>query len=100
MYLWGAWVAQSVECLTLDLGSGHDLTSMRSSPALGSVLTAQSLLEILSLTPSLSLKINKYTFLKKKEDWGAWVAQLVKRPTSAQVVISRSLSSSPRRAPC
>ena len=27
--------------------------------------------------------------------WGAWVAQSVKRPTSAQVVISRSVSSSP-----
>ena len=27
--------------------------------------------------------------------WGAWVAQSVKRPTSAQVMISRSMSSSP-----
>ena len=27
--------------------------------------------------------------------WGAWVAQSVKRPTSAQVTISRSVSSSP-----
>ena len=27
--------------------------------------------------------------------WGAWVAQSVKRPTSAQVTISRSMSSSP-----
>ena len=27
--------------------------------------------------------------------WGAWVAWLVKRPTSAQVTISRSVSSSP-----
>ena len=27
--------------------------------------------------------------------WGAWVAQSVKRPTSAQVMISRSVSSSP-----
>ena len=27
--------------------------------------------------------------------WGAWVAQLVERPTSAQVMISRSVSSSP-----
>ena len=23
---WGAWVAQPVECLTLNFGSGHDLT--------------------------------------------------------------------------
>ena len=28
-------------------------------------------------------------------DRGAWVAQLVKRPTSAQVMISRFVSSSP-----
>ena len=27
--------------------------------------------------------------------WGAWVARSVKRPTSAQVMISRSVSSSP-----
>ena len=27
--------------------------------------------------------------------WGAWVAQLVKRPTSAQVMNSRFMSSSP-----
>ena len=30
-----------------------------------------------------------------KSAWGAWVAQLVKRPTSAQVMISQSVSSSP-----
>ena len=29
------------------------------------------------------------------KQWGAWVAQSVKRPTSAQVTISRSVSSSP-----
>ena len=27
--------------------------------------------------------------------WGAWVAQSVERPTSAQVMISQSVSSSP-----
>ena len=45
---------------TLDLGSGQDLTVVRSSPISDSVLTAQSLLGILftSLTlPPLSLKI-------------------------------------------
>ena len=31
----------------------------------------------------------------KREMWGAWVAQSVKRPTSAQVMISRSVGSSP-----
>ena len=34
-------------------------------------------------------------FLKKKKFWGAWVAQSVERPTSTQVMISRSVSSSP-----
>ena len=29
------------------------------------------------------------------EEWGTWVAQSVERPTSAQVVISQSVSSSP-----
>ena len=33
--------------------------------------------------------------IKNKLYWGAWVAQSVKQPTSAQVMISRSLSSSP-----
>ena len=32
---------------------------------------------------------------QEKASWGAWVAQSVKRPTSAQVTISRSVSSSP-----
>ena len=31
---------------------------------------------------------------KKKNLWGTWVAQLVKRPTLAQVMISQSVSSS------
>ena len=30
-----------------------------------------------------------------KLNWGAWVAQSVKHPTSAQAMISRSMSSSP-----
>ena len=35
------------------------------------------------------------TVIKKKKARGAWVAQSVKRPTSAQVMISRSVGSSP-----
>ena len=35
--LWGAWVAQSVNHLSLDFGSGHDLRSVRSSSMSGSV---------------------------------------------------------------
>ena len=34
-------------------------------------------------------------FIFKKMDRGAWVAQSVKRLTSAQVMISQSVSSSP-----
>ena len=33
--------------------------------------------------------------IKKKKKRGVWVAQSVKRPTSAQVMISQSVSSSP-----
>ena len=47
-------MAQSVKHPNLDFGSGHDLT-VRSSPASGSVLSAWSLLGILSPTLSLSL---------------------------------------------
>ena len=34
-------------------------------------------------------------FVQMEEQRGAWVAQSVKRPTSAQVMISQSVSSSP-----
>ena len=73
--------------------------SVSSSPAWGSVLTAQSLEPVSdSVSPCLSdpppfmlslpvSKINKC--------WGAWVARLVKRLTSVRVMISRSVSSSP-----
>ena len=33
--VWGTWVAQSVECLTLDLSSGHDLTLREVEPCIG-----------------------------------------------------------------
>ena len=39
---WGAWVAQSVKCLTFDFGSGRDPRVMRLSPTLGSVLDVES----------------------------------------------------------
>ena len=35
--LGGTWVAQSVKCLTLGFGSGHDLRVVGSSSTLGSV---------------------------------------------------------------
>ena len=59
-----------------------------SSPASGSVLTAQGL-EPASDSVSLSLS------LKNKLKRGTWVAQSVKRLTLAQVVISQFVSSSP-----
>ena len=69
------------------------------SPTSGSVLTAQSLEPALrSVSPSLSfcpspthtLSLSKINIYR-----GAWVVQSVKRPTSAQVMISWSVSSSP-----
>ena len=53
----GAWVTQPVKHQTLNSGSGDDLTVVRSSPVSGSVLRAQSLFQILSV--SLSLSQNK-----------------------------------------
>ena len=38
----GAWVAQSVECVTLDFGSGRDPRVVRFSPTLGSSLSMES----------------------------------------------------------
>ena len=40
-------------------------------------------------------KAREIFLLLKCDDRGAWVAQSVKRPTSAQVRISQSVSSSP-----
>ena len=42
------------------------------------------------------LKISQSCPLLETKSWGAWVAQLVKRPTSAQVIISWFVSSSPK----
>ena len=40
-FLRGTWVAQWVERLTLDFGSGHDPRVIGSSPTLGSVLSME-----------------------------------------------------------
>ena len=48
-------VAQLVKPLTLDFGSGHDLTVHKFKPPVGSVMTMQSLLGILCLSLSFSL---------------------------------------------
>ena len=66
--LWGAWVAQSVECLTLDFSSGHDLMvgefkahirlcTDSAEPAWDSLSPSLSAPPLLAL--SLSLKIHK-----------------------------------------
>ena len=57
----GTWVAQWVECLTLDFGSGRDLRVMGWSPTPGSVLSGGPASPSPSATPpacrlSLSLK--------------------------------------------
>ena len=56
-------MAQSVDHLTLNFGSGHDLTGLEMDPELGSELTGWSLLGILSLPlpHSHTLSQNKET---------------------------------------
>ena len=97
----GACVAQSVERPT----SAQVMISrsVSLSPASGSVLTGRSLKPALdSVSPSLSappplMLCLSFSQRKKKSwySWVAWVAQLVERPTSAQVMISRFVSLSP-----
>ena len=91
---WGAWVAQWVSVQLLISAQVTISGFVGSSPASGSVLSAGSLEPALdSVSPSLSAppplmlcpslpKINKR--------WGAWVAQSVEHPTSAQVMLSWS----------
>ena len=52
-------------------------------------------LDIVSLRNALCCYPNRLTNQNKQEMWGAWVAQFVKLLTSAQVVISRLMGSSP-----
>ena len=69
-----------------------------SSPTLGSMLTAQSLeLAWDSVCPSLSLPLphSHSICLSIINIRAAWVAQLVERPTSAQVMISQLVGLSP-----
>ena len=67
--LWGPWVAPSIEHLTRNFGSGHDLVVREFEPHVRSCADSGSLLGILSLalsspplltrSPSLSLSQNK-----------------------------------------
>ena len=52
-----AWVAQLVECLTLDCSSGRDPRVMGSSPTSGSTLSVKPAEDSLSLSVSLSLSL-------------------------------------------
>ena len=42
IWLWSAWVAQLVMCLTLGFSLGHDLRVVRPSHALSSKLSVES----------------------------------------------------------
>ena len=90
-------MAQSVEHLTL--AQVKISWSVSLSPVSGSVLTARSLeLALDSVSPSLSAPpplVLCLSLSKINKLWGAWVAQSVKQPTSTQVMISWSVSSSP-----
>ena len=55
----GVWVSQSVEHLTLHLGSGHDLRFLGSNLTSGSALTAWGLLGNLSLCPSSACALSQ-----------------------------------------
>ena len=65
-------MAQLVECLTLDFGSGHDPRVMGSSPTLGSVLSVEpasdSLSPPLPLSPDCAQALSLFLTLKKN-DW-------------------------------
>ena len=56
-------MAQSVKHVTLDFSSGHGLVVLGIKPLVGLVLTAQSLLGILSLLLSLFFKKNFFQCL-------------------------------------
>ena len=86
-FIRGAWVAQSVKRPTLAQIMISQLVS--SSPMPGSVQTAQTLEPVLdSVSPSLCPFPTHALSLSASQKWinvwGAWVAQLVKRPTSAR----------------
>ena len=71
-HLGNAWVAQSIKRPILDSGSGHEKSHRGFIPTFDSVLTAWSLLGILSLCPSILQahsvphKINNIKKKKKK----------------------------------
>ena len=71
----------------MSVGSSHDLTVRAIEPHAG--------LHVESAWDSLSLEVNKLKKMKKHKNGGIWVAQSVKHPTSAQVIISWLMGSNP-----
>ena len=67
-----AWVAQSVDCPTLDFGSGHDPRVMGSSPTWGSVLSMEPVCDSISLSlclpPSHALSLSPSLSNKKEKN--------------------------------
>ena len=56
---WGTWVAQSIKRLTLDFGSGHDLTVCETGPRVGVCTdSSEPAWDIPSLSLSLSLPLS------------------------------------------
>ena len=65
--VWGAWVAQSVKHLTLDLGSGHDLMVHEFEPHIGLCADgSEPTWECLSLSLSLCLSLSLSLSLSQK----------------------------------
>ena len=83
-----------------DFGSGHDLEVRGFEPRVGLCLQLRAWSLLWILCPPLSLLLPglhsvPVSLSKRNKHWGAWGAQSVTRLTSAQVVISRSVSLSP-----
>ena len=63
---WGAWVAQAVKHQTPDFSSGHDLTVVRLSLALGSTLGMEPTWDSLFPSPNAPSPTTLSLFLSKK----------------------------------
>ena len=63
----GAWVAQSVKCLTLDFKSGHDFMVVRLNPVSGSVLGMEPLKILFLPLPLPQFMHASFLCLRKKK---------------------------------
>ena len=83
-----------------DFGSGHDLAVRESEPRIGLCADSSEPGACFGFCVSQSLslplpRLHSVSLLKINTHWGTQVAQSVKCPTLAQVMISQSVSSSP-----